>query len=99
MLHTSIRILISGLFVVSLSTHAGESVVTLDLPTMNCAMCPITVKKALEKVEGVHEVTVSYDIKQATVRFENNETSTQKLIETTTNAGYPSTLRAETSDE
>ena len=99
MLHTFIKLLIAGLFVASLSAHAGESIVTLDLPTMNCAMCPFTVKKALEKVDGVHEVSVSYEIKQATVRFENNETSAQKLIETTTNAGYPSTLRAETSDE
>ena len=41
------------LFVTSLTAWAKPQTVTLDLPTMNCAMCPITVKKALTKVDGV----------------------------------------------
>ena len=69
--------------ITSLSAWAKPQIVTLNLPTMNCAMCPITVKKALSKVKGVTK---------AEVTFEDTQTSAGKLIEATTNAGYPSTL-------
>lgn len=72
--------------------HANEREVILDLPTMNCPMCPITVSKALTKVSGVIQVDVSYDTKQATVIFEAQETSIAALVHATTNAGYPSTV-------
>lgn len=80
------------LLVASLSAWAKPQTVTLDLPTMNCAMCPVTVKKALNKVEGVTKAEVSYEHKQTVVTFEDNQTNAGKLIEATTNAGYPSTL-------
>ncbi|HCG79662.1 MAG TPA: mercuric transport protein periplasmic component, partial [Oceanospirillales bacterium] len=35
---------------------------------------------------------VSFEHKQAVVTFEDTQTSAGKLIEATTNAGYPSTL-------
>ena len=54
--------------------------------------CPITVKKALSKVKGVTKAEVSFEHKQAVVTFEDTQTSAGKLIEATTNAGYPSTL-------
>lgn len=78
--------------IASLSAWAKPRTVTLDLPTMNCAMCPITVKKALTKVDGVAKAEVSYEHKQAVVTFEDTQTSAKKLIEATTNAGYPSTI-------
>ena len=80
------------LILASLSAWAKPQTITLNLPTMNCAMCPITVKKALNKVEGVTKAEVSYDHKQAVVTFEDTQTSAGKLLEATTNAGYPSTL-------
>lgn len=76
----------------SLSVWAKPQTVTLNLPTMNCAMCPITVKKALSKVKGVTKAEVSNEHKQAVVTFENTQTNAGDLIEATTNAGYPSTL-------
>ena len=80
------------LTVASLSVWAKPQTVTLNLPTMNCAMCPITVKKALKRVDGVAKAEVSYEHKQAVVTFEDTQTSAEKLIEATTNAGYSSTL-------
>ena len=76
----------------SLSSWAKPQTVTLNLPTMNCGMCPITVKKALNKVKGVTKAEVSLEHKQAVVTFEDTQTSAGKLIEATTHAGYPSTL-------
>ncbi|MAY38675.1 MULTISPECIES: mercury resistance system periplasmic binding protein MerP [Gammaproteobacteria] len=80
------------LAITSLSNWAKPQTITLDLPTMNCAMCPITVKKALKRVDGVAKAEVSYEHKQAVVTFEDTQTSAEKLIEATTNAGYSSTL-------
>ena len=78
---------------------AEEQLVELSIPSMNCAVCPITVKKALEKVEGVHFVEVTYKTKLATVKFENTITSIDALISATTNAGFPSTLKSEATND
>ncbi|WP_338352583.1 mercury resistance system periplasmic binding protein MerP [Thalassolituus oleivorans] len=80
------------LAIASLSAWAKPQTITLNLPTMNCAMCPITVKKALNKVIGVTKAEFSYEHKQAVVTFEDTQTTAEELIEATTNAGYPSTL-------
>ncbi len=84
------------LFVTSLPAWAKPQTVILELPTMNCAMCPITVKKALTKVDGVSQAEVSYEDKEAVVIFDDEKTSTNTLIEATTNAGYPSTIKNKT---
>lgn len=81
------------LFVTSLTAWAKPQTVTLDLPTMNCVMCPITVKKALTKVDGVSRAEVSYEDKQAVVTFDDEKTSANAMIEATTNAGYPSMIK------
>lgn len=81
------------LALLSLPVWAAPQTVTLDLPTMNCDMCPITVKKALSKVDGVTEAEVSFDTKQAVVTFDDTKTSADALIKATTNAGYPSTVK------
>ena len=39
---------------------AATKTVTLSVPSMTCATCPITVKKALTKVEGVIEAKVTW---------------------------------------
>ena len=67
--------------------------VTLAVPGMTCATCPITIKKALTKVPGVTHVEVSYETMDARVTFDDTKTSTAALIAATTNAGYPSTLK------
>lgn len=90
------KIILSIVFTLaSFSAWANPQTLTLDLPTMNCAMCPITVKKALTRVEGITKAEVSYEKKQAVVTFEDTKTSAEKLIEATTNAGYPSTIVSE----
>ncbi|EBA00788.1 Periplasmic mercuric ion binding protein, MerP [Marinobacter sp. ELB17] len=55
--------------------------------------CPITVKVALNRVEGVSAVDVRYEERDATVTFDDAKTSVEALTQATTNAGYPSTLK------
>ncbi|MFX3658409.1 MAG: mercury resistance system periplasmic binding protein MerP [bacterium] len=64
--------------------------VTLSVPGMTCAACPITVKRALSRVDGVESVVVDFGHKQATVVFDDARTTVQALTQATANAGYPS---------
>jgi mercuric ion binding protein len=66
--------------------------VTLSLPTMDCPVCPITVKKALGKVEGVSRAEVDFAKRQAVVNFDDAKTSAEALTRATKDAGYPSTV-------
>ena len=48
---------------------AAEKMVTLAVENMTCALCPLTVRKSLEVVEGVQTVKVSFADKTAVVAF------------------------------
>lgn len=71
---------------------AAPKTVTLAVPGMNCAACPITVKKALGKVPGVAKTDVNLDKREATVTFDDARTDVQVLLRTAQDAGYPSTV-------
>ncbi len=77
----------------SVGTWAAPQTVTLEIPTMNCAACPITIKKALERVDGVSTANVSYETRLAKVTFDDAKTNPKALVAATTNAGYPSTTK------
>ena len=87
--------LLAVLIIATLSQplFAAQKIVTLDVKNMTCAMCPITVKKSLEKVDGVSAVKISYDDKTALVTFDDATTNDKVLTEATTNAGYPSSVK------
>jgi periplasmic mercuric ion binding protein len=68
--------------------------ITLKLQNMTCALCPITIKKALQEVKGVQQVIVDFDTKTAAITFDSNITDSDALIKATTNAGYPSAIAA-----
>ena len=74
------------------SAWAASKTVTLSVPGMTCAACPITIKKALTEVDSVTEAEVSFDKKEAVVTFDDTKTSVSALIGATTNAGYSSHL-------
>ncbi len=74
----------------SLGTIAQEKTVILEVPDMYCALCPITVKKALLKVNGVKKVEASLKTKTALVVYEDSLTHIDELTLATEEAGYPS---------
>jgi periplasmic mercuric ion binding protein len=86
----------SLLFIAAMSTSvwAATKTVTLNVPGMTCPACPITIKKALNKVQGVSNVDVNHEKKQAVVTFDDAKTDTETLVKATTDAGYPSTPEA-----
>lgn len=76
------------------AAFAGERTVTLSVPGMTCAACPITVKQALGKVPGVKRTAVDLDRREARVTFDDTGTSVDALLRATRDAGYPSTVAA-----
>jgi len=72
------------------SAIAGNKEVTLRVPTMDCATCPITIKAALMKVPGVRAAKVSYERRTAKVSFDDARTTVAALTKATEQAGYPS---------
>ena len=74
-------------------TWAAIQTVTLSVPGMTCVACPITVKKALTKVDGVAQTVVSFENREAVVTFDDAKTSIEALTQASENAGYPATLK------
>ncbi|MER1969182.1 mercury resistance system periplasmic binding protein MerP [Castellaniella ginsengisoli] len=82
----------AALSILTAPAWAVPTTVTLSIPTMDCPVCPITVKKALTKVPGVSQAEISFEKRLATVTYESTKTSVDALVQATTNAGYPSIL-------
>jgi mercuric ion binding protein len=82
-------------FIIASPVWAAAQTITLQVPGMTCAACPITVKKSkksLTRVDGVIEARVDYDQRAATVTFDDSKTNLRALTQATTDAGYPSRL-------
>lgn len=65
---------------------------TFAVENMTCALCPLTVKKAMAGVEGVRSVDVDFSAKTATVAFDPAVTTAEAIAAASTNAGYPARL-------
>ena len=86
-------VIATALFMLAGVTAAATKTVTLAVKNMTCAICPITVMKALNGVVGVSRIEVSYERKEALVTFDDAKTNVEALIEATTNAGYPTSVK------
>jgi mercuric ion binding protein len=93
------RIIVLMLFLIATSftvgdTNAGngkEIQATFHVDKMTCATCPITVRKAMQRVDGVKEVIVDFDSKTATVIYDPSFTDAEKIAASSTNVGFPAT--------
>lgn len=89
----SLVAIVSSLALASSPTWAAAKTVTLNVQGMTCPVCPITIKKALQKVDGVTQAKVSYKKKEAVVTFDDAKTTVESLTQATAGAGYPSKLK------
>jgi mercuric ion binding protein len=90
------RIFWVSLLLAALAAGAGAAApkrVVLDVPGMNCQLCPISVKKALEGVPGVLDAKADLATKSAEATFDPDRTSPEALAKAVTNAGYPASIR------
>lgn len=83
------------LFLASASAVSAETnrTVVLEIEKMTCATCPITVRKAIQRVDGVKSVDVDYESKLATVVFDEDRTTPEAISQASTDVGFPATVR------
>ena len=79
---------------VSFEDSAAEINTKADVPVKHLLDAldiqrPITVRKAMERVDGVHSVTVDYDAKTAVAVFDPAQTSAKSIADASTDVGYP----------
>ncbi len=84
------RLLVAALAFAAAPVFAASKQVTLTVPTMDCATCPVTIKVALMKVPGVSKAVVSYKHRTALVTFDDAKTDIAALTRATDGVGYPS---------
>lgn len=72
---------------------AAAQTATFAIENMTCALCPVTVKKAMEGVAGVKSVAVDFDAKTATVIFDSSVTTPDAIAAASTNVGYPASVQ------
>ena len=68
---------------------AQQSQTTFAIKNMTCATCPITVRKAMERVAGVSAVSVDFTAKTARTTYDPRRTSPAQITAASTDAGYP----------
>lgn len=91
-MRNSLAALLSALMPLA-ALGATLQTVVLDVQNMTCNLCPVTVRKSLEKVPGVSQARIDFEGKTATVTFDADKASTTALVKATTDAGYPSAAR------
>ncbi|MGE3507001.1 MAG: heavy-metal-associated domain-containing protein [Alphaproteobacteria bacterium] len=73
---------------------AAARTATFAVENMTCALCPVTVRKAMEGVTGVKSVAIDFDAKTATVVFDPSVTDIGTIAAASTNAGYPARAKS-----
>lgn len=81
----------SGENVIAASTDAREATARFSVENMTCATCPISVKNAMKRVDGVKSVDVDFDTKVATVVYNPAKTTAAEIGAASTDVGYPAT--------
>ncbi len=84
-------IIVMVLLLVGSAALAAEMRTTLSLSGLTCAACSAAVTKALKEVNGVREVTVSPDQRQAVV-VADEPVAPDALIAAVARAGFSATV-------
>jgi len=73
------------------SEQKNEQVQSFSIEKMTCAACPITVKKAMQRVDGVKDVDINFETKTAVATFDPALTNADEIAAASTGVGYPAT--------
>ncbi len=92
-MNKSLTLVLAALVTTTSAFAGGTRTATLDVTKMDCAVCPITVRKALENVPGVSSAKVDLKTHRAVVAFDPAKTTPEVLTKATTDAGFPSTVK------
>jgi copper chaperone CopZ len=70
------------------AVSAVSSTATIRIEGMHCKTCSASVEKKLKATEGVEDVRVSLEKKEAWVKFDDQKTSVAKLREVINSTGF-----------
>jgi len=76
------------------TTVAATQTASFVVENMTCALCPVTVKSAMQRVNGVRSVEIDFAARTATVVFAPSVTSIEAIAAASTNAGYPAAIKS-----
>lgn len=71
------------------SPQAAERTLALEVANMTCALCPLTVSRALRAIDGVRDVAVDLENRRAVVRYEDTLARPEAIIAAPGDAGFP----------
>lgn len=87
------RALLVALLSAAPALAADPKAATLEVPSMFCSLCQISVRKALERVPGVLEAKADNNLKRAEVKYDPDRVSPDELAAALTKAGFPATVK------
>jgi mercuric ion binding protein len=88
------RLKLLALLALCMPALAGEpKTAVLDVSGMTCSLCPLTVRKALERVPGVLEAKADLGAKRAEASYDPDRVSPEALAKAVTAAGFPATVK------
>ena len=90
-----LSILVAALLAWASSTAFADTPpeLQLEVKNMTCAACPITVRKALERVPGVKSIKVDFASRTATVGYDPARATPEAIMKATADAGFPSVVK------
>ena len=89
---TSLKALL--LFAAAMSAFAAEpKTARLEVSGMTCSLCPLTVRKALERVPGVLDARADLATHSAQARYDPDKVSAEALAKAVGEAGFPAKVK------
>ncbi len=73
------------------ATQEGSAALRMKIGGMSCSFCTNTIRRAYERVDGVHEVGVSLAHEEGLVKYDPGQVTEDQLKKVLTDVGY--TLR------
>lgn len=75
------------------ATLKAAQTVTLSVEGMTCASCVGHIRKTVSAIDGVREVKVSLEKRNAEITFDPSKTSAEKLVSAINGLGYKAKVK------
>jgi len=69
-------------------TDANTTVLKVNIPSMDCAACAVSIQAKLRKQAGINTASVNYDTKEAVVQYDATKLSPEKIIAAIDETGF-----------
>ena len=70
------------------AADGNSAVLKVKIPSMDCAACALNIQSVLKKQIGVHQAQVTFDTKEAVVRYDTTKLSPEKIIAAIDQTGF-----------